>query len=235
MSLFNVLPFSSSGSMQSLENKYNIFLVGDVGCCKTSLMFQAATSLINDESQTIKLICPSKLTKVPLHVHRMPQLNEKTAKVISILYLSNLQDLIDYICKLFTTIQNLRAILIDNINQYVNPSDYNNEANYKDNLTRLFAILVDTAGHFSNINDQRCQVLVSCDINLEDQASPILKSIASYFFDDIWTIKKSNQSGHSNSFVLLTEDNYNLYYYVEDGQIFLDRVFKKNLKPGTKA
>ncbi|XP_053207974.1 uncharacterized protein LOC128392024 [Panonychus citri] len=229
-------------SYPGMKDCKSVLLIGSPGTCKTSLLLQMASSLshqscktLNSDDCTIMFICNYQLTKIPLHVHRMPQFDAISAKNISIQYLKTFGDLISHLANLFIHVGKLTGIIIDGIDNFLKTIDEKVDGNYKDCLAKLFALLVDLGGHYSDCQDgfvggDPCPIVASFDSNDEDINEKVLiSSIGNHFFEQVAKIEPCTILGTRLGFKMTDSSDHCIYYYIDEGQIYLDRISKIKL------
>ena len=195
--------------LYNCNNNRNVLLTGPKGSCKTSFLVQVAKTIANTIDNYIPVISFAPLTRIPLHVHRMPQLNQRTARFITFHYINNLDELLDFVGNLYIRQENrLGALIVDDLESY-----FCDEI-YKSNATRLFSLLTDTAAHLN----------IPLYAGLKWDSVPGLEEIAGHFFDEIWTIQETTILGYSSAYTMTSDLRPKLYFYVDKHQIFLDRI-----------
>lgn len=203
----------------------SLMIVGPKATCKTSLLFQIAVSLTTNSDDSVLLISTEKMEKVPLVVHRMPKITAKSAKNISLVYLKNYSELMKYLAELFVRKETYRGILIDGVEKFLQTVVESQDGSYKDCAMKLFALLVDTAGHFTIQEDTECYAAVTLDHKEDDVTEKVtLSSIGLHFFDEILQAEPHDVLNYKNRFRFFDSSERRIYYYVEDEQIFIDCV-----------
>lgn len=203
----------------------SVMIMGPKGTCKTSLLFQIAISLTTNYDDSVLLISTQKMEKLPLVVHQMPKFTAKSAKNISLVYLKDYSELIKYVAELFMRKETYRAILVDGVEKFLSTVKEPEDGPYKDCAMKLFALLVDTAGHFISQDETECHVAITFDHNKDDENEKItLSSIGSHFFEEILQAESVDILNQKNGFRFVDSSNQRLYYYIEDKEIFFDRM-----------
>lgn len=199
----------------------SLLITGPKETCKTSLLFQIATSLVAKSEDSVLFICVAKVDKVPLHVHQMPKIGAQSAKKISLVYLKTYTDLIKYLAALFMHNQSLKGILIDGVESFLATVVENRDGLYKDCLLKLFALLNDTAGHFTAQGNGICHVAVTCDCKDELVEKATFSSIGLHFFDSVVSSETCSIVDRKKGFRLTDSQDNKTFFYVEEDQIFL--------------
>uniref|UniRef100_T1KIC8 DNA recombination and repair protein Rad51-like C-terminal domain-containing protein n=1 Tax=Tetranychus urticae TaxID=32264 RepID=T1KIC8_TETUR len=227
-------------SYPEMKECKSLLMIGGASTCKTSLLLQMACSLsyqyckrFNNDDCTVMFISNYKLSTLPFHVHRMPPFNSTSAKNISVQYLETYSDLIAHLANLFSHASKVTGIIIDGIDAYLKTIDEKKDGTYKDCLTKLFGLLVDIGGHYSSREEtfeigDTCPVMCSFDCEIENvNERTLVNSLGLHFFDQIVNIEPCNIFGSKEGFKMIDTSENGIYYFVEDGQIYLHRITKK--------
>lgn len=117
-----------------------IMLCGPPESGKTSLLFELALSLA-DEEKHVLYICPKQVSKLPLLAPGRAQLASGTLKYIQMVYLETREEFLNYMASIhFTTSRVFNAVIVDDINVYF-PATIRNED--LPLVAKIFALTVD--------------------------------------------------------------------------------------------
>ncbi|XP_074593270.1 uncharacterized protein LOC141849011 [Brevipalpus obovatus] len=205
----------------------SVLLVGPTKTCKTSFLFQIAVSLSAGSNDPVIFISSQKVDKKPLNVHTMAEVDARRAKNITLVYLKTYADLIKYVANIFVQNESLSGILIDGVDLFL-ANITENDGTYKECLLRLFALLNDTAAHFTTLNGTTCYAAATCDHKEDNKVEEAtFFGLGLHFFDDVLRTEVHNIPYRTVNFLLTDSSDRKFHYYIEDGQIFLDKITEK--------
>ncbi|XP_076311101.1 uncharacterized protein LOC143225490 isoform X2 [Tachypleus tridentatus] len=190
--------------------------------CKTSLLFQAAVTLSTKNDQVI-FIRPQHLDKLPLHVHGMPSPKPLAMHHVKFMYMWSVSELVQYLARIHINSVIPAAILVDDLDHYI--TQLTKETSIEWAFAKLGVLLKDAADFCTKKRDDQCLVLATC--KLPEQGS-LFHSIYEQF-GDVWNIKCGELSTQRHNLFLTMSSTlqYKTFFYIEDEQIFLDRLTRK--------
>ncbi|XP_022237885.1 uncharacterized protein LOC106478569 isoform X2 [Limulus polyphemus] len=190
--------------------------------CKTSLLFQAAVTLSTKNDQVI-FIRPKHLDKLPLHVHGMPSPKPLAMQHVKLMYMWSVSDLVQYLARIHMNSVIPAAILVDDLDHYV--TQLTKETSTEQAFAKLGVLLKDAADFCSKKRDDQCLLLAAC--KLPEQGN-LFHSIYEQF-GDVWNINRGEVSTQRQNLFLTMSSNlqYKTFFYIEDEQIFLDKLTRK--------
>lgn len=115
-------------------------LCGPLSSGKTSLLFELALSLA-DEEKHVLYVCPKKFSKLPLLAHGRPQPSSGTLNYIQMVYLETREEFLKYMaCIHFSTSRLFTAVIVDDISGYFPATIRNEDLSL---VAKVFALTVD--------------------------------------------------------------------------------------------
>ena len=151
MALKNIFPICCD----SLPETSQSICIGPSQSFKSSLLFQFCYTCLQQQPDSVVLvICPQQVQQLPLLVQRMSSPTADQANRLQIIYLTTLEDLLDYLARMNTLDMRLSAIAVDDLNLFMmrrrEVRRTRDQLGYEQLLGRIFALLQDTIGHLEN-------------------------------------------------------------------------------------
>ncbi|XP_023211206.1 ATPase SWSAP1-like [Centruroides sculpturatus] len=200
--MFRIFPLSPEREFQSTKDSGTIILGGPL-TAKTSLLFQAALSL-SAQGKRVVFIRPNKFVNLPNCVKNMTKPTHTTMKLIKFLYL-NSSDLVKYLSEVHLSSSTFDAILVDDMQCYVQANDDNLEHA----LAKLLALFKDTVSYLSLKTNETCIFMSTVT---ENNRQSIYARIGQIFFH-LWQINTCNEFF---SIISYPDTKLKIYYEVKD-------------------
>lgn len=146
------------------QDSSNIVIVGDKGCGKTALSFQAAVSMATD-NRRVMFIRPQVLSRLPLPVHGMPTPEARALQLMKLWYPDHADELVIWCANVHLHPVLPEAIIVDDFDFYIGHSkDHEHEA------ARLCAVLIDAAAFIAS-KSGKCHVILTASNRLSSLPS----------------------------------------------------------------
>ena len=205
-----------------------VLLIGKQNSCKTSFLFRYCQLIAKENpNQQVFFICPNQLFKVPLLINGLDVITKEASSRISILYPETLEDLIDFLARLFTLNQYPSAIVFDDLDMVLKCFKSKDQI-YSEMLARLFALLADNIEHCKLASGRNCNLFVAASYTEESNEDlAIFKTIGEHYFDQVYTINKINLLGSTCTGFEIVDNSYKIIIEVQDDEIKLQHVLKK--------
>lgn len=235
MCLEQVLPIPSD----LLPQSKHVLLMGESGTFKSSLLFQFCQTILRQRRQTVALyICAQDVRQLPLRVHQMPIPSTRSCSSLHVIYLSTLEDLLEYVANLYTLEAQISAIAIDDlhllINRRRNPSTLKGTFNF--NLGKLFALLMDTIQHMQRRQNLLQSLTIRLLIASGYDSHPIacaagLTTVGRQYFDQVYSLTKADCVGSDQSAVELHNEERGIKIRIvqRSSMLFLDRMSRRRV------
>ncbi|PVD28365.1 hypothetical protein C0Q70_10952 [Pomacea canaliculata] len=105
------------------QDSSNIVIVGDKGCGKTALSFQAAVSMATD-NRRVMFIRPQVLSRLPLPVHGMPTPEARALQLMKLWYPDHADELVIWCANVHLHPVLPEAIIVDDFDFYIGHSKF---------------------------------------------------------------------------------------------------------------
>ena len=239
LSLLLPLPLSS---VKTYGN--SVALVGAKGCEKRSLLMQAAVRLVNvsDADATVLFLSADKITHKPHAVHHMPAITRDTPHRVIIHYFSSSGDLIKFLADYHRKGSCHRGILIDGLHRFAERKFlFGREYEPQAIAGKILALARELSFFFHRKSSNTCYLLIgtheqACmrpaakvastagDPSLEALYVSLLPTLNT-FVENVVRIKRDESSElPGRTHYRLTFDRFLVCFYVQERQIFLDRL-----------
>ena len=227
----------------------SVLLIGAKQTCKTSLLFQWAITLAQQTNDEIVFISPNIINKKPIEVHGMPKPTSSLLELIKITYISTYDDMVNYLSDFHQSKTFPAAFVIDDFNilvnrrsekqqignAVINVSNLQREQDEKIHMSKLSALLIDTANFclkktnkaFSVIAVYNTEMISST--TLMEETLLLAQSVGKRFFNQVWVIEKAENFLRKQYYFRLKVPKdefsfFNIYYYFDDKHVILDKV-----------
>ncbi|XP_022237887.1 uncharacterized protein LOC106478569 isoform X4 [Limulus polyphemus] len=139
------------------------------------------------------------------------------------MYMWSVSDLVQYLARIHMNSVIPAAILVDDLDHYV--TQLTKETSTEQAFAKLGVLLKDAADFCSKKRDDQCLLLAAC--KLPEQGN-LFHSIYEQF-GDVWNINRGEVSTQRQNLFLTMSSNlqYKTFFYIEDEQIFLDKLTRK--------
>jgi hypothetical protein len=181
------------------------FILGPSQSGKSSLLFRFGQTSVQKHPKTIALIVrPDPMDQLPVPIAQMPPISFEQAEYIRFVYLSTLEQLFDFVSRLFAIDLQFSSLCIDDLDVFmmrrsiIIGSDLST-LTFDQAFGRLLAVLHDTLSHCQLTSGQsgrhsypRLLITATPDRMLNYQ----LLDLCYYYFDHVYTIDavRSNAS-----------------------------------------
>ncbi|KAI1287706.1 hypothetical protein HDE_09991 [Halotydeus destructor] len=222
----------------------SLCLTGPKSSGKTSLLFQAALNILNENSEaTVVLISPAKLDGIPCPVHHQPGVKASIGHRFFIHYIYDVEELLKFVAKFHSSRSYPTAFLVDDLQTLLHKAKESAETMIKSAMvTKALAMITDLAGFCAEKSGKKCHVLLACRSNIVDggdgeneeynneaRERNVAYSIAGAFVEDFYYIEEAKGLGRQSQYQM-TSNDVEVTYYFEEGQLFLDSAKKKTVK-----
>ena len=206
---------------------------GEKGTCKTSMLFQAAVNVLNEDDEAkVVFISPKRLDIIPTPIHHMKRIDlEKHAKRFVLHYTSSAEDLLTFLATQHTQKVYPRAIIIDDLDVFMRGIQDSFESVGKTLImAQILAQLFDYSHYCAERTGKPCYSFLATNMPSEDKYEPCyevssIPTLASFHYD-VLNVSKINSLSKEQHF-LVDGNQLEIVFYPFSNELFLENVRKK--------
>lgn len=226
------------------KSSSSVALLGAKETCKTSLLFQAAINILDEDPEGIVVyFAPSQIEALPCPVHHMSKISASFSSRLVMKYMSSANELLNFLASYHTKRTYPRAFILDDMDKFMKKAHLElGMISASALVAKIVAILVDLSDFCTEKSNKRCLVLASSTIPKDfilGSIDPILEetpqdppkqiekhipAIFGHFIEDVIKIDGTSIGNIKRFEMTTTDETLKVNFFLEDGQIFLDRL-----------
>ena len=198
-----------------VDNSESLIFIGGKESISLSLLFQLAVSYASKEL-SVTFICQKPLSTLPRCVHGMPQPDAKTLSTLKFLYLSTVDELMEYCSSIHLKTVLPDVLIVADFHLYLGHGQTVSEEH---TAAKLLALLLDTIKFIkkkSQFTD--CKLIISCSDSIK-----WIKSVATKYNFQVLKITENEDLTGRVEWDSLDKQNL-LTFKIEKDELFMDKL-----------